>query len=85
MIIYDKIKYCDGNGQEQLDANKMGFWLDNHSLNITYTHPFYTWFLKGNNEPSYTKNMDFTRSDANLSKTVEQAAQEAFDSLKLIK
>ena len=84
-FIYDKIKYCDGNGQEQLDANKMGFWLNNHSLNITYTQPFYKWFIKDNNQASYTKNMDFTRSDDNLSQNVEQAAQEAFDSLKLIK
>ena len=84
-FIYDKIKYCDDNGQEQLDANKMGFWLNNHSLNITYTQPFYKWFIKDNNQASYTKNMDFTRSDDNLSQNVEQAAQEAFDSLKLIK
>ena len=63
----------------------MGFWLNNHSLSITYTQPFYKWFLKDNNQASYTKNMDFTRSDDNLSQNVEQAAQEAFDSLKLIK
>ena len=59
--------------------------MNNHSLNITYTQPFYKWFLKDNNQATYTRNMDFTRSADSVNTTVEQAAQQAFDSLKLLK
>ena len=84
-FIYDKIKYYDAQGQIIDKGNKMGFWMNNHSLNITYTQPFYKWFLKDNNQATYTRNMDFTRSADSVNTTVEQAAQQAFDSLKLLK
>ena len=84
-FIFDKIKYYDAQEQELVNGNKMGFWLNNHKLNITYPTPFYKWFLKDNSKPSYTRNMDFIRQDDNIEQYVQDAAQEAFDVLKLLK
>ena len=84
-FIYDQVKYYNDQGDILKDANKMGFWLNNHRLNLTYTPPFYKWFIKHYAKSSFTMNMDFYRTDEGLANNVRKQADEAIELLKLLK
>lgn len=87
-FIYNNLKYYDHEGKQLDDnMNKMGFWLNEHQLRLTYKHPFYTYFMDNNNSRAkFLKNMDFQIESENMAEWVKNEAEETYKNLhKLLK
>lgn len=87
-FIYNSLKYYDHEGKQLDDnMNKMGFWLNKHRLNLTYKHPFYTYFTDNHNsDAKFLKNMDFQIESEKMAKYVADEAEDTYKNLhKLLK